>query len=177
MSRNIFRYLTDDGLAADGTNQVVTSDGSSIAVPYYAGPASGKYWHLERMIIYIEDGASGPKITEYGANVALTNGLRLCITRGGPSGVITLDLMDGSTAKANSDWASFCYDVRLSQPGSGNSVVVARWTFGHSGESIILSGDREDKIVLLNQDQLNVLVDHRFHIHGVESNDPHPIAG
>ncbi len=174
---NVFRYLTDDGLVADGTNQVVVSDGSSVNVPYYAGPDSGEYWHIERMIIYIEDGAASPKITEYGAATALSNGLRLYVTRGGPAGVETLDLMGGGTVKSNGDWASFCYDVQLSQPGSGNGVVSARWTFGHSGESIILSGARNDKLVLLNRDQLNVLVDHRFHIHGVESHDPHPILG
>jgi len=170
--RNVFRYLTDDGLVADGTNQVIVSDGSSTAVPYYAGPASGFYWHIERMIIYIED-VGAPKITEYGSAAALTNGMRLYVTRGGAAGAETLDVMGGGVAKANSDWASFCYDVTLSAPGSGNGIALFRWTFGHSGDSIVLDGARGDKLVLLNRDQLNVLIDHRCHIHGVETTDPH----
>ncbi len=170
----IFRYLTDDGLAADGTNQQVLGDGGSTAVPYYAGPAAGKYWHIERMIVYIEDGTF-PKISEYGSTGALTNGIRLYETHGGVSGPIEVDLMGGLTAKKNADWASFCFDISLSQPGSGNGIVVARWTFGRAGAPLVLAGSHDDKLVLLNQDAMAALVDHRIFIQGIETIDPHTI--
>lgn len=168
-------YLTDDGLPADGTNQQVLSNGSSTAVPYYAGPDEGFYWHIERMIIYIED-TGAPKITEYGSATALTNGVRLYETRGGVAGTEIKDFMGGITAKANADWASFCFDISLSAPGSGNGVVLVRWTFGKAGAPIVLGGARQDKLVILNQDNLSAtLIDHRFFIQGIQTNDPHSI--
>lgn len=166
---HVYRYLTDDGLVADGSNEKVISASGDL---YYAGPAEGKYWHIERMLVYIEDGTA-PKINEYGGATALTNGHKLNVLRGGASGAVITDLLGGITIKSNGDWGSLCYDLSLSNPGSGNGVVLVRWTFGKSGSPLVLSGAREDKLVLQTQDALNALVDHRFMIQGVETNDPH----
>ena len=168
----IFRHLTDDGLVGDGSNYLITSDGSSTAVPYYAGPVEGKYWHIERMLIFIEDAGAGT-ISQYGSATALTNGLTLDVRQGGPSGPSVLDLTDGAPVKSNGDWAHHCYDISLSAPGSGNGVVLVRWTFGKSGAPLILSGARNEKLVLENNDQLNVLIKHTAIIQGVEDNDPY----
>ena len=165
----VYRFLTDDGLVSDGTNELVIS---ASADKYYAGPSVGKYWHIERMIIYMEDGTA-PKINEYGSTGALTNGCLLRTTRGGPDGVETLDLLGGIVVKTNGDWASLCYDIDLSIPGSGNGVVLVRWTFGRAGQPIVLDGARGDKIVLQTQDAMNALVSQRFMIQGVETNIPH----
>lgn len=170
-----FCYLTDDGLMADGTNQKVLTNGSVTPVRYFVGPAAGKYWHVARLIIYMEDG-TGPKVSEYGSATALTNGMRLIHTSGGADGKELKDFMGGLTAKSNADWSSFCFDVNLTQPGAGNGVVVGRWTFGKSGTPVILDGNKDDKIVLINQDDLSAnLIDHRFFIQGVETIDPHPL--
>lgn len=166
---NVYRFLTDDGLISDGTNELVTS---ASADKYYAGPAAGKYWHIERMIIYIEDGTA-PKINEYGAAGARTNGNLFYVTRGGPDGVKTLDLLGGVVVKTNGDWGSLCYDISLTIPGSGNGVVLGRWTFGKSGAPLVLDGAREDKIVLQTQDAMNDMVSQRFMLQGIETNIPH----
>jgi hypothetical protein len=167
----IFQYLTDDGLVADGTNQQMAVDGTT-PVRFYAGPAAGEYWHVERLLLYIEDGTA-PKITEYGAATALTNGVRLYVTRGGPTGIEIVDLMGGFVAKSNADWKSFCYDVDLSNPGSGNGVVAGRWTLSKAGAPVVLDGSRDDKIVALVQDNLTALVDHRIFLQGQSKNHPH----
>jgi len=165
----VYRYLTNDGLVADGTNEKVIS---ASADKYYAGPADGEYWHITRMIIYIEDGTS-PKINEYGAASALSNGCLLRTTRGGPDGIETLDLLGGIAVHSNGDWASLCFDIDLSIPGSGNGVVIVRWTFDKAGEPVILHGSRGDKIVLETRDAMNALVDHRFMLQGHTSDMPH----
>lgn len=175
MTLEFFEYLTDDGLDADGTNQKVLTDGSVTPVPYFAGPEAGKYWHISRLIMYIE-GVTSPKVTQYGSTAALTNGMRLFHTSGGATGAELKDFMGGLTAKTNADWSSFCFDVNLSQPGQGNGIVVGRWTFEKAGTPVILDGNKDDKLVLLNQDDLSSsLIDHRFFIQGVETNDPHPL--
>ncbi len=174
MNGPVFRHLTDDGLVGDGTNYLIVGDGGSTAVPYYAGPATGKYWHIERMLIFIED-VGAPKISEYGSATALGNGLTLDVRRGGAGGSSILDLTDGARIKSNGDWAHHCYDISLTQPGSGNGVVPVRWTFGKSGQPLVLDGAKAEKLVLENNDQLNVLISHTAIIQGYETNVPHPM--
>lgn len=170
---NIFRHLTDDGLVGDGSNFLITSDGSSTAIPYFAGPPDGRFWHVYRLIMFIED-VGAPTSAKYGAAPALTNGLNLNVKLGS-GGASILDLTDGAPIKNNGDWAHHCHDVVLDEPGAGNGIVTARWTFSHSGAPLVLAGNRTEVLELTNNDQLNVLVLHTAIIQGVESDNPHTL--
>jgi hypothetical protein len=168
VAESIFRYLTDDGLVADGTNDDMHVDGSSTTVPFYIGPPSGKYWDIHRMIIFIQDGGAG-KVGDYGSITGgLTNGMTVHVHTGGIGGTDILDLLDGETIKTNGEWISICYDVTIAQPGAGDTYVGARWTFEKSGVPLRLSGHRNEVLIVDVNDNLTALVDHRAFIQGVE---------
>ena len=166
----IYRHLTDDGLVADGSNNNANVNGVVTAVPHYAGPADGKIWRLERMLVTIEDAGSLAAGT-YGAISALANGCTLKVMRNSPTGTEVLDLMDSAAATVNSDWGTFCYDIAFHTFGAGNNFLLSRWTFAKSGAPLFLNGANSDTLVLLVQDDLTGLVGHKFFIQGVESTE------
>jgi hypothetical protein len=164
---HVYRHLTDDGLIADGTNQKANVDGSVTPQKFYAGPTNGKTWEIERMIVFIEDNATFAA-DNYGGVSTLTNGIDLELTISGQSGPQILDLLDNEPIKSVSDWAAHCHDVNILTFGAGNNYATVRWTFGKSGEPLVLHGHHGDKLVATINDALNVLVDHRFIIQGIE---------
>lgn len=164
MGHNVYRYLTDDGLAADGTNLEMIG----AADKYYAGPADGKYWVLHRGILYIED-ATTMTVSTYGGISALTNGVKLYTTTGGPDGTQAVDLTGGESIHNNGEWSGLCYDVQFTSPGNGNDVLSARYTFSKAGRPLILNGNNSDKIVMQTQDSHTGLVSHRFLVQGYET--------
>ena len=165
MAHNIYRFLTDDGLVADGTN-LEMNVGS--ADKFYAGPADGTYWVLHRALIYMED-AQTMTASTYGGVTELTNGTKFYTTTGGPDGTTVTDFTGGENVHNNGEWGALCYDVQFTAPGNGNDILLCRYTFSKAGKPIILDGNNSDKIVVHIQDSLTGLLSHRVMIQGYET--------
>lgn len=163
MADSIYRYLTNDGLLADGTNNNM----ATTADDYYIGPPDGKYWVLYRGILYMEDNTN-MTVTGYGGASALTNGVNLIHKQGGPDGTNILRLNCNEPIHNNGEWGSLCYDISFTSPGAGNNILLLRWTFARAGQPIILRGATNDKLVMEIQDDLSSLVIHRFFVQGYE---------
>jgi len=160
----INRFLTDDGLEGDGTNQSANRNGSVTAVPFYAGPRTG-VWEINRMLILIEDNAV-IAADDYGGVSVLTNGVSIDVKEGGSGGTVLQDMTDGFTIKSNVHWAGLCYDMTEHTFGSGNNFIVVRWSFSRSGQPIILNSNRNENLVVTVNDDLTGLVEHNFLIQG-----------
>lgn len=162
--RAIFRHLTDDGLLGDGTNFSANVNGSVTAVPFYAGPSGEENWAIHRLLVTIEDNAT-IAADNYGGISSLTNGMTVKMMRGHPTtGAVLHDLLDGDPIKDHIGWAEHCYDVTEHTYGAGNNFVVVRWTFARAGRPVILTGHKNDKLVITVNDDLSTLVRHQFHI-------------
>lgn len=160
----LYRFLTDDGLIADGTNQDMTGTTDK----YYIGPPEGEYWVLHRAIVYIEDNGN-MTVATYGTQSVLSSGCKFYTTSGGANGTVNVDLLGGLTLKNNGGWAGVCYDMDIKTAlGGGNDICVARYTFGKSGVPLILSGATEDKIVFHVQDDLTSIIAHTIKIQGYD---------
>lgn len=165
MSHNVFRYLTDDGLVADGSNDDMVR---ASADKYYAGPEEGKVWDIHRLIFFCED-ATAMQAATFGGITALTNGVIVRTTRGGPDGAELVDYTGGHAIKRNGDWAALCYDMNIyGSPGSGNDMMAVRWTFSKSGAPIKLVGAKNEKFVMHVQDATTGLVEMHAVIQGYE---------
>lgn len=57
-------------------SKVMNVDGSTVAVTFKAAPASGKYWVVQRVLLYMED-ATAFDSDLFGGAAALTNGVSL----------------------------------------------------------------------------------------------------
>jgi hypothetical protein len=167
---SINRFLTDDGLVGDGTNQEANRNGSVTAVPFYAGPPAGKVWEVHRMLITVSDNAVLVADNYGGADISGGTGVSVEV-REGVGGTLLQDLCDGSNVKSFVDWASFCYDVTDHSFGSGDNFLTARWTFAKTGRPIVLDSTRNEVIQVTINDNLSVLTGHRFMIQGVERDD------
>ena len=165
-----YRHLTDDGLEGDGSNFNANVNGSVTPVPFYAGPASGKIWRVERMIVSIEDNAVF-NAEDYGGISTLSNGILVQRVRSGVGDTVITDLLDGRPIKSMVNWASFCYDGTYSDFGAGNNFYEVRWTFSKTGTPLKLSGHRQEKLVATIRDNLSTLVSHTFHIQGIEEDE------
>lgn len=163
----VFRYLTDDGLMADGTNENAAIDGSITPVQFFAGPLKDK-WSIHRMILIIEDNAV---ITadNYGGLAELTSGITVKVVEGNAvTGQVIVDLLDGSPIKNHVGWAAHTFDMKDQTFGSGNNFVAVRWTFSHGGRPLVLDSFRNEKLVVTINDNLSTLVSHQFQIQGHE---------
>ena len=163
---HVMKYLTDDGLAPDGTNESMVV---STATDFYRGPAEGKVWYIERALFYIEDATA--TLSTYGGISALTNGCGFKVRSGGVNGQEELDLLDGHPIKKNGDFGAVCYDVAINGPGSGNNMVLVRWTFGKAGAPLKLQGAKNQVLVWEINDSMTGLVEAHVVILGLEDND------
>ena len=160
---NIFRFLTDDGLVGNASNQEITG----AADIHWTGPPSGEIWDIYRILVNIRDSGSVNNDT-FGALSALSNGCLLSVRRGGPTGTVTIDLLDGHTIKNNGDWSHYCYDMNISSISAGDKQVTARWTFTKGGKPIRLTGGLNEKLVIQTQDDTTGLVEFSIMAQGIK---------
>jgi hypothetical protein len=162
----VYQFLTPDGAEPDSDSQLANGDYSddpgSGPTQFYRQVPSGKTWLIHRMIVQIEDAASGFNADTYGGISALTNGILVQVRN--PAGAVARDLTDGVPIRANSHWARYCYDTDIDAFGAGSDFFSVRWTFANSGSPLrLLPGWRFN--VLLNDD-LQGLLSHTFQIQG-----------
>lgn len=161
----LFRYLTDDGLVGDGSNQ----DISGAADVHWIAPAADEIWDIARVIINIRDAGSVNADT-FGALTALTNGCLFQVKSGATGAVVDLDLLDGTTIKNNGDLARHCYDMDIATATAGDKAVTARWTFEKNGKPLTLNGGRGERLVFTTQDVTTDLTEFTIMAQGVKRN-------
>lgn len=159
----VFQYLDTVG---DGTGtKNANGDYSSGATQFYIAPGAGVVYDINRMIVTIQDG-SGFRAERYGSfGAALTNGIR--IEKQDNIGTTLLELDGGINVKSNGDWGRLCYDADLKSWGAGNEFLNVRWTFTKAGGPLRLTGDDNDRLTVILNDDLTGLVEHYFMAQGV----------
>ena len=126
-------------------------------------PATGTSIEIHRMTLHLEDGgAGGIKAETYGALSALTNGVTIKTFASAGADLITN--FTPEPIKNNGQWGAMNYDVDVKTWGSGNELLLARYTFVLSGAPIVLIGD--DRIVVRLADNFTGLIHHKFHFQG-----------
>lgn len=158
----INQYLDVDG---DGTGVKSAvgdySDGTGSGVENFYYQATG-YVDIYRMIVSIEDGTA-MWANRYGGEAALAVGIFVKIIDSDGLTVLK-DLTDNIAIKANAQWGQLCYDVDVKAWGTGNELLVSRWTFSAAGSPIRLNPGQSLRVVL--NDDFTGLVDHKFMIQG-----------
>lgn len=148
--------------------------GDIAAIGNYAGaaeefilsvPAPFSGYEVHRLIISIED-AGGMQAQEYGnIGAALTNGITVQMKRGSS---VQIDLTTGLPVKTNAQWGVYCYDVEVKGWGSGNDLLVCRWTFSKSGDPVYLDRSEGDQMIVTLNDDFTALISHTFLFQGRE---------
>jgi len=156
----VFSYLEHD---TDGKNGI--ADYSSVAGDFFYQPAEQYDVAINRMIVSLEDGAGNFNSGGYGVSpTPLTNGIH--VEKQDINGNTLVDLDSGVPIKMNGQWAQVCHDVVVHDFGAGNGWMTVRWTFGHSGQPLVLKGEQQEKFVITLNDDFDHLISHRFQIQG-----------
>lgn len=154
----IYRLLDTNG-DGTGTKNANGNYSSSPEEFYFKTLQDAK---INRLIIFIED-TTGIQAEEYGNLAsALTNGYTLVVTDENDDEV--LDLCDGLKIKTNANIGRYCFDVDLKTWGSGNDMIIARWTFLKAGFPLLLNTGYRLSITF--NDDLSGLIEHSFMIQG-----------
>jgi hypothetical protein len=125
---------------------------------------------VARMIVSVGD-TTGMTAQEYGnLGAALGNGIEVKHYAADGTTVLN-DLTDGVPITTNSEWGALCYDVDVKSWGSGNELLVARWTFRNSGQPIHLQPGESIRVLL--SDDLQGLLSQHFMFQGVNLSNPH----
>lgn len=158
----IYRFLDTNG---DGTgDKNANGDYSVTEGIFYIKPPVGEVYEIHRIIASIEDTA-GMQAQEFGnLGAPLTNGLVLRLSD--DTGVLA-DITDGLPVKTNAQFGQISYDVELKTWGSGNELLLVRFTFEKSGQPIILRGDLGEKIEVVCNDNLSGLLSQYFSVQGL----------
>lgn len=155
----ISEFLKNGG----SSNQAVNGSVTPVNFDYVV--AAGDDVYVNRIIVHLEDN-TGIDSGSYGGIspvAALTNGITLNIVRA-DAAMADIDLLDGEPVQTNADWAKFCYDVSVSNFGSGNEALTIRWTFAGAGKPIHLFPG--DTFRMTIRDDLTSLVAHSANIQG-----------
>lgn len=159
----IYRYLDDVG---DGSgNSDITGDYSAAASAFiYKCSAGGGGADLYRIIGSIGD-TTGMQAQEYG-NLGAALGVGWTLAVQSSAGTVLLDITDGTPIKTNAQIAELCFDVDIKSWGSGNELLVYRFTFLKAGSALQL--DPGDKLVMTFNDNFTGLLSHRVFLQGTQ---------
>ena len=159
----IFRYLDPVGDGSGDKN--ANGDFSGAPVEFKIVPTAKEVFSIERMIVHVRD--TSIDTAAYGATVAgaLVNGIEMKVMR---KSEVLLNLTDGVPIKVLGHWSRVCYDTSPDRAGGDNQFIAFRLTFAKSGIPIILSGEHGDRLVVILNDDFSHLIDHRFHVQGVQ---------
>lgn len=117
---------------------------------------------IERLIVSMED-TTGMQAQEYGnLGSALAVGWKFLVLD--ESSATACDLTDGVPITTNAEIGQTCYDVDVKSWGSGNELLLARWTFTRAGQAIFLPKGYRVKVPLA--DDFTGLISHRFQVQG-----------
>lgn len=136
---------------SNGTTTNMAINGSVTNQVFKIKPPSTEIWRVQQWLLYLED-EKGFNVTSYGANGVLTNGLYVSGVFGGDE----IPLLE-FPIKTNSDIISVTYDMNLHTWGNDNDVLVARWNFMNSGQSVRLDGSQGDELRITVRDDLTFL--------------------
>jgi len=162
MAKMISRYLDTVGDGSGTKN--ANGDYSGAEEIFFIAPPAGSTYDIARLIISAYD-TTGMQAQEYGnLATALDPGIVVRVSNG--DGVIN-DLTDGVPIKTNAEWGALCYDVDVKSWGSGNELLVVRWTFAKSGIDVHLGSSEKLEVVL--NDDFEGLLSHRFMVQGVDT--------
>ena len=117
---------------------------------------------VERLIVSVSD-TTGFTAQKYGNLAALTNGIEIKLMD--DDGEV-LDLTDEIPVKTNAQWAQLCYDVDVKSWGSGDELLVVRWTFSKAGAPLILNCNKNAYLAVYLDDNLDGLLSHYFMVQG-----------
>jgi len=155
---NIFEYLKLGGDGSiDATGDHSGTDGE------YSWTASGGTAEIHRMIVHLED-TFGFAASGYGDGSDLGSGTGLRLVLRDSSDNEQYDILGGQEIRTNSDWAGICYDTAVSDYGSGNDYLTARFTFANSGSPLVIPSG--SSLVLIVRADMQFLVKHRFFLQG-----------
>ena len=74
----------------------------------------------------------------------------------------------GPGAPTSGIWGLHSYDVQQLDWGSGNNVLLARWTFARMGTPLQLHGHQNERLEVVLQDDFSGLIAHVFVAQGFE---------
>lgn len=155
----------DNAYTTSATVELVSSNLSSVAgtlaapITYKASPLSTEEWHVDRMIIHMEDNADMSDEEWAGTGAALTNGVQLFKTILSPA--VTRRLANWKT---NGDISHTSFDTRYEdKSGGGLFALKARWSFNKHQITHEIEGVNGDVFGVLIQDDFTGV----SHIHVV----------
>lgn len=163
---NLFQF--GDEVGDESGNINANGDYSSAPRDFAIAPGPDQIFAVARLIVTIRDSGSFDS-GFYGNNIVLTNGIQVEVRQGIPNGssVLETSLTGPVTVKTNTDWASYCYDVAVSNFGQGDEVMAVRWTFTRGGGYIVLRGSDQDFLTIRLNDNFTGLVYQAFNFQGL----------
>jgi len=134
---------------------------------YLAGPATyDDYAVVARIVVFAQD-TGAMDAGGYGNGSALSNGITLKVTTADGTELIDLTPTPITT---NGMWAAYCYDTQVQSWGTGDEILMARWTFTKSyGPGLELNHD--SRLVATVNDDMTHLVNHLITAEGYRTNE------
>ena len=144
-------YSTDAVVEIVEPNIASTAGTLGSPVAYEAGPHGNQVWHLDRILLSMRCSTS-PDDSKFGNLAALTNGVVLQYVRDDV-------VLAVSNWKSNDDMVDDMFDITYTtKAGAGDHGVRGRYTFIKAGWMMRLDGALNERVQILVQDDITLLV-------------------
>jgi hypothetical protein len=115
------QYFSSDGQGGGTVNMAV--DGTTPQTFTVAVPTNYNRFTVARVLFFIEDNGAFDA-NKFANNLTLTNGIDFTYETG-----TSWDLLGGQPIKTNGHFGRVAYDVAVHTWGTGDEVLVSRWSF------------------------------------------------
>ncbi len=157
---NFYRFADTVGDGSGTINAIGTY--AAAAEEFILSPPSGQVYEVARMLVTLQD-TGALDAEEYGNGITLTKGVVIT----GQSKGQAIEITDPNLlVTTNALWGAYCYDVDAKTWGTGDELLLVRWTFSKAGSPIVLDSRAGDFIKITLNDDYDDLVGHYFHFQG-----------
>lgn len=160
----LFRYLDTVGDGSGVKNAI--GNYSAAPVEFKIVPPAGQAYGINRLVVTIS--GTGLDSGRYGNALDLVNGIEVHLVK---DNEVIVDLTDKIPILTNSDWSRVAHNINYVAFGQGNEYTTVLWDFSASGEQIWLTGDENEYLRVLLNDNFTGMSSHYFHVQGEFSID------
>lgn len=155
------------------TETNINGDGSTTPVDYYLEALEGEKLLVSRLMVHVVDGGSFDS-GSYGNGITLSNGMQVFYRRNIDGTLVDFDVTDGFPIKTNVDWGRWCFDLALSEFGSGNESLNARWTLTKYGTPYGIILNEGERLGIRVNDDMTGLIEQSIIAEGLHLGTPNP---
>ena len=156
----LLQLFTDNGSPTGSPD--MTINGTTTPTEFYVQPPENQIFHIDYLSLSVINASGGLVPTGYMDLAALPSGIRIYAKR---DASIIADFTGVNNINITGDWEEFVGLIIVADKLNDPSQVIGNVSYSQDG-GVWLQGNKQDKLVVLIQDNLSTLLFHEISVAG-----------